>query len=89
MKLLDNFFENISLTDDLSFYNYTYIIGFITISIFDITAITDDFLIFFILSFIICPFIGALILYFIIMLNLLFDISQIIANFLRKLRYSV
>jgi len=89
MKLLDKFLNNISSATEQSFYNYSYIIGLIIIAIFDTTAITDNFTIFFILSFIICPFIGALTLYGLIALNLLLDMLQIIVNSLRKLEHSV
>ena len=52
-----------------NFYWYSYVIGLIAIFIFDTTAITDDFVIFFILSFIIAPIIGFLVLFALILLN--------------------
>ena len=69
MKLFDKFLDHIASTTELNFYNYSYAIGLIAIFIFDTTAITDDFVIFFILSFIIAPIIGFLVLFVLILLN--------------------
>lgn len=86
-----NFIEN--LTNNITkvfekisdnFYWYSYVIGLIAIFIFDTTAITDDFVIFFILSFIIAPIIGFLVLFALTLLNGVIGMSNDIFRMIKS-----
>jgi hypothetical protein len=47
------------MATDTQLYILSYLVGYIAVAIFDITAITDDFLMFLLISPIVAPIIGA------------------------------